>query len=70
MYGLLALVTEKIAEKKWEDLVTDLIFHPLNMTSTTFMYTANLSELDLATAYLPTANGSLRMLSWDLQRSV
>ncbi len=68
MYGLLSLATEKIANKKWEDAVAELLFQPLGMSSTTFLHAANLSNIDIALAYLPSVNGSYRDVSLVLQR--
>lgn len=52
MYGLITYLSEVFGKKSWEELITEKIFTPLNMTSSTFVTTSDPSELDLATGYI------------------
>ena len=51
LYDLMAYVTEVISGENWEDLMTERIFKPANMSSTTFIHTMDLSNSDLARPY-------------------
>ncbi|WAR16486.1 GIGA6-like protein [Mya arenaria] len=52
MYGLVTYISEVIGGKSWEELVTEKLLRPLDMTSTTFMTTADFDDLDLAQGYV------------------
>ncbi|KAL4218011.1 hypothetical protein ACF0H5_022749 [Mactra antiquata] len=51
MYGLITRLSEILSGKTWEELVTEKLFSPLNMTSSTFMTSADSKDLDLAAGY-------------------
>ncbi|XP_045182178.2 penicillin-binding protein 4-like [Mercenaria mercenaria] len=46
MYGLVTYISELIGGKSWENLVKEKIFDPLDMTSSTFVTTADLKNLE------------------------
>ncbi|XP_071095539.1 uncharacterized protein [Haliotis cracherodii] len=51
MYGLLTHITELLTKKTWEDSMTDNIFKPLHMDSSTFGTRADLTSPNMATPY-------------------
>lgn len=51
MYGLITYISELIGGKTWEALVKEEIFDPLDMTSSTFLTSADPGDLDLAVGY-------------------
>ncbi|XP_046556379.1 protein flp-like isoform X2 [Haliotis rubra] len=51
MYGLLTHITEFLTKKAWEDSMTDIIFKPLHMDSTTFGTRVDYSAPNMATPY-------------------
>ena len=53
LYDLMAYVTEVISGENWEDLMTEKLFKPANMSSTTFYHTMDLSNDDMARPYYP-----------------
>ena len=58
MYLLAGYVAEKLSRKSWEDLTTDQIFKPLNMTRSTFIKKLDIATMNAARSYY-TLNGSL-----------
>ncbi|XP_067665045.1 uncharacterized protein [Haliotis asinina] len=51
MYGLLTHITEFLTKKAWEDSMTDIIFKPLRMDSSTFGTRVDYSAPNMATPY-------------------
>ena len=51
LYDLMGYVTEVISGENWEDLMTERIFKPANMSSTTFIHKVDLTNPDLARPY-------------------
>jgi CubicO group peptidase (beta-lactamase class C family) len=37
MYGLASVVAEKLGGKSWEDLISEELYQPLGMTTSSFM---------------------------------
>lgn len=50
MYGLATVITEKIGGKPWEDLITEELYQPLGMATSSFMTKVDLSG-DVAVGY-------------------
>ena len=57
LYDLMGYVTEVISGENWEDLMTERIFKPANMSSTTFLHTIDLEDENLARPYYPEEEG-------------
>ncbi|XP_050400127.2 uncharacterized protein LOC126817312 [Patella vulgata] len=52
MYGLITTIAEKLGGKKWEKLVKEEIFDPLEMTSSTFSTTIDYNNSNVARGYI------------------
>ncbi|KAK6179308.1 hypothetical protein SNE40_011698 [Patella caerulea] len=52
MYGLLTTIAEKLGGKKWERLVKEEIFDPLEMKSSTFTTTIDYNKSNVARGYM------------------
>ena len=50
MYGLASVVAEKLGGKSWEDLISEELYQPLGMTTSSFMTRVDLSG-DVAKGY-------------------
>ncbi len=57
-YGILGLAISRAAQKPYMDLITDLIFHPLKMTSSRFVLTSEMGSR-LAAGYEKQEDGTL-----------
>jgi CubicO group peptidase (beta-lactamase class C family) len=51
MYGLLTYITERIGGRSWEELMRTELFQPLGMTSSDFLTTVDVTQVDLAQGY-------------------
>ena len=67
IYGLLTYLSEVIGGSTWENLVTTKLFEPLDMTSSTFVTTADPETLDMAIGYQD-KDGELLPVPWEFSR--
>ncbi|KAH9520305.1 hypothetical protein Btru_060454 [Bulinus truncatus] len=51
MYGLVTRMTEMLGGKKWEELLTENLLRPLNMSSSTFASVADFTRADIVIPY-------------------
>lgn len=68
MYGLASVIAEKLGGKSWEDLISEELYQPLGMTTSSFMTRVDLSG-DVAKGYsTDDATGSLLPVNFALNR--
>jgi CubicO group peptidase (beta-lactamase class C family) len=67
MYGLIAVVTEKIGGKSWDELLKERLFDPVGMEDSTTVSNPDVNNLDTQQSYLPDGL-FLREVSWGALR--
>ena len=76
MYGLAGYIAELMADDNWQDIVSEMIFKPLNMTDSTFVNRININSEDLKMAkpYVHKDNETVEIdlttLRYDLQTHI
>ncbi len=68
MYGLASYVPERVAGDTWENLMTNHIFHPYGMTSSTFAHVTDLNADNVAKPHQRDADGSWKRVTPEMSR--
>ncbi|CAI9731404.1 Hypothetical predicted protein [Octopus vulgaris] len=68
MYGLATLITEKLANNTWEDVVTEKILRPLGMNATKFSTRSSGDEKNIARSYIEQEKKRLVQVPFSFKR--
>ncbi len=63
MFGVIAIVSEKLGGKSWEELIIEKIYTPTGMGSSSFISNPDIDDLDIVSPY-KTYQDSLRPVDW------